>query len=282
MKRGILEFLEQRPKWVLLSLSIGLGLLIGAIDYLVLLDVALSIFYLIPVAIATWFVGYRAGLVVSIFCAAAWFQADATAIQCGADPPLRYWNASVRFGFFLILSYLLSELKQAYRREQQLARLDGLTGANNRRFFMELLDAELARARRYQHPLTLAYLDLDDFKQVNDQLGHSAGDRLLQRVAQVLREGVRSHDSIARLGGDEFAVMLPQISFEQAQLALSRLHQQLQALSQSEHWPVGFSIGAATFLKLPDSVDTLISQTDHLMYGVKREGKNRLRCQQYV
>ncbi|MDJ0706659.1 MAG: GGDEF domain-containing protein [Leptolyngbyaceae cyanobacterium MO_188.B28] len=281
MKRKIIEFLEHWPKWTLLGLSIGMGLLIGAIDFLVRLDIAFSIFYLAPVAIAAWFIGGRMGMMMSLFCTWAWLQADIAAKDYVA-PLLPYWNAIVRLIFFAIVTYLLTALREAYQREQQLARLDSLTGISNRRFFLELLQVELDRARRYQYPLTLAYLDLDDFKAVNDQLGHNAGDRLLQSVAQILTLSVRSHDVAARLGGDEFAILLPQTNDNQARKALTRTYHQLQTLNQSDPYPVGFSIGAITFTTLPTSTDELIAQADQLMYAIKRSGKNRLVCEQSI
>ncbi len=280
MKRSMIEFLERQSKVTLVGLSLGLTFLIGAIDFLVRLDIALSIFYLIPLAIAAWFLGPRMGLFVALCCTLAWFQADIAAKQYDAAL-LPYWNAAVRFGFFAIISSLLASHRQAYSREQQLARVDDLTGLYNRRFFLELLELELERMRRYHQPLTLAYLDLDDFKLVNDNLGHSSGDRLLQTVAQTLKETVRSCDVVTRLGGDEFAILLPQIDSQQAAIALTRTHHQLQKLSQSHGWPIGFSMGAITFNSPPKSIDALIAQADQLMYTVKSSGKNRLACQEY-
>lgn len=281
MKKTLIKVLEAQSKRVHLIISIGCALLIGAIDWLVRLDIALSIFYLFPVAAATWFLGLRAGLLISLLSTILWFQADIAAKDYTLLL-LPYWNAVVRFGFFGIVSYLLSALQEAYDREQKLARIDGLTGIYNRRFFLELLEKEVQRARRHQYPLTLSYLDIDNFKLVNDRYGHTVGDRLLKKVSQALERTVRSHDIIARLGGDEFAVLLPQTSRHQAYTALTRMHNQLKTLSQSNNWPIGFSIGAITFTNPPDSVDFLMTQVDQLMYKVKKSGKNRLECQLYL
>ncbi|MBE9141537.1 GGDEF domain-containing protein [Nodosilinea sp. LEGE 07088] len=120
-----------------------------------------------------------------------------------------------------------------------------------------------------------------DFKLINDQFGHSAGDEVLKAIAQTLKESVRSCDILARLGGDEFVILLPQISYEQAVVALGRTHQQLQLLSQTHGWPVGYSIGVITCVVLPNSIDNLIAQADQLMYTVKSSGKNRLDCREY-
>ncbi|MEB3213240.1 MAG: GGDEF domain-containing protein [Leptolyngbyaceae bacterium] len=281
IKQNILGRLETLPRWLVLSLSVALTLLIGSIDFAIQFDLSLSIFYLIPVAIATWFLNFQAGMGISLLSTVAWLHADAAAKDASFSL-LLYWNAVVRLGFFSLVTYLLAALKEAYSHEQQMARIDGLTGIYNRRFFLELLTIELDRARRYHYPLTLAYIDLDDFKRINDQFGHDAGDSLLRLVAQTLDGAVRSHDFVGRLGGDEFAIVLPQINSPQAIATLSRIHHQLNQLSQSNHWRVGFSIGAMTFTRLPDSVDCLISQADQLMYAVKQTGKNRLECHDYA
>ena len=279
IKRHLIDSLERQSKTVLTGLSLVLVLVIGTIDYVVQIDLAFAIFYLAPIALATWFVGYRTGLLITILCTLIWFRADIAAKQYDIAL-LPYWNAAVRFGFFSITGYLLATLREAYHREQQLARVDSLTGLYNRRFFLELLQLEVERTRRYNHSLTLAYLDLDDFKLVNDKLGHGTGDQLLQAVAQGLKDSVRSCDIVARLGGDEFAIVLPEITYQQAQIALCRTHQQLQLLSQSHSWPIGFSMGAITFTVSPKSTDILIAQADQLMYSVKDSGKNRLECRE--
>jgi diguanylate cyclase (GGDEF)-like protein len=111
-------------------------------------------------------------------------------------------------GMFLVVVVVLSSLRGAWEREKIHARTDSLTGVSNARAFFEVAAVELARARRYQRPFTIAYLDLDNFKQVNDRFGHEVGDDLLQIVARTLREGSRASDFVARMGGDEFVVLL--------------------------------------------------------------------------
>lgn len=263
------------------GLSGALLLIIWTVDSLVRVDVSLSIFYLLPISIMTWFMGERVGILMSLLCTLAWLQVDITTKQYDVLI-LPFWNAVVRLGFFAITSYLLASLREAYQREQSLARIDGLTGVYNRRYFLELLQLELRRNSRTPSPLTLAYLDLDNFKLVNDKFGHSAGDDILRAVARCLRETLRCGDLVGRIGGDEFAILLPQMQYQQAKTALMRVHQQLQLLSQSQGWPVGFSIGAITFVTPPDSVDMLIAQSDQLMYLVKGSGKNRVEMREYA
>ena len=103
-------------------------------------------------------------------------------------------------GVFLIVIFILSEAKHLFRRERELSREDFLTGLLNSRAFAEKLTSEITRVRRYRHQITIAYIDLDNFKQVNDRYGHHAGDLLLCAVANVLRGSVREVDAVARLG----------------------------------------------------------------------------------
>jgi diguanylate cyclase (GGDEF)-like protein len=119
--------------------------------------------------------------------------------------------------------FLLLKLKSAYERERTLSRIDPLTGLANRRFFLELTQIELDWCRRHQSPLTIAYVDIDNFKTVNDTLGHQTGDRLLSEVSKTLKENVRSIDIAARPGGDEFVIMFPELESSKAQDVLNRL-----------------------------------------------------------
>ena len=154
------------------------------------------------------------------------------------------------------------------------ARRDGLTGARNARAFYEVAEAEIARARRYTHPFSVAYLDLDDFKLVNDRLGHLAGDAVLRSVARALSGVVRSSDVVARLGGDEFVVLLPEASAAPARLATEKLRGALAEVVPAHGWRMTASIGVATFLVPPESVDELLAAVDRLMYRAKQAGKN--------
>jgi diguanylate cyclase (GGDEF)-like protein len=130
--------------------------------------------------------------------------------------------------------------------------------------------------------MTLAYIDLDGFKKVNDQLGHNVGDEVLRIAAKTLRAGVRRPDTVARLGGDEFALLLPQTDVAGAQTFLPRLREELLAAMRRNGWPVTFSIGALTCPTAPASLAEVVSEADELMYDVKRAGKNAIRYGVYA
>ncbi len=169
-----------------------------------------------------------------------------------------------------------AQLNEVLQREKELARTDVLTGLANRRAFYESLQVERSRAARYRRPITLACLDLDNFKRVNDTLGHSVGDELLARVADVLRQTLRLTDTVGRLGGDEFALLLPETDAPSAEALLEKLRGVLRRAMEARKWPVTFSIGAATFLESPPSIEHMIQTADELMYAVKKSGKNRI------
>ena len=169
---------------------------------------------------------------------------------------------------------ILSE--QLYQQEKRLSRLDPLTGLANRRAFYEGAELERQRAVRYGRNLSMAYIDLDNFKQVNDNFGHKAGDQLLVTVAIILRSDLRPSDLAARLGGDEFAVVLPETDELGARRATSKLHVLLTQAMQDNDWPVTFSMGVVTFNSIPETVEQMVHKADELMYTVKHGGKNRI------
>jgi diguanylate cyclase (GGDEF)-like protein/PAS domain S-box-containing protein len=169
-----------------------------------------------------------------------------------------------------------TQLNLVLQREKELARTDMLTGLANRRAFYEALQIERARSARYGRPVTLVYLDLDNFKRVNDTLGHAVGDELLACVADLLRRTLRASDTVGRLGGDEFAVLLPETNAQAAEVLLQKLSSVLADTMRAKQWPVTFSMGAAAFLDNPASVEEMIRTADELMYSVKKSGKNRI------
>jgi diguanylate cyclase (GGDEF)-like protein len=171
----------------------------------------------------------------------------------------------------------ITEIRSAMEREKELARTDPLTGAMNSRAFGELATAELHRARRYERPFTLAYVDIDDFKAVNDRFGHSTGDTLLRLVAETMKHNSRAVDVVARVGGDEFVVLLPETGPGPAQVVSRKLQERLLGVVQQNGWPATFSIGAITFISPPATVDEMLRLADRLMYSAKKSGKNQIR-----
>lgn len=187
----------------------------------------------------------------------------------------------MRLGVFLLVSALLEQLRRVLARETRLAREDSLTGLPNRRMFYAESARALAQARRQEEPCTVLFLDLDRFKEVNDQHGHQAGDALLQEVAEVLRQGSRASDVVGRLGGDEFAMLLPGMTAEAAAVHAERLRERLREQMAGRGWPVGVSIGVASFRYPPADVDAVVNRADALMYEAKRAGRDTIRHERY-
>jgi diguanylate cyclase len=170
------------------------------------------------------------------------------------------------------------KLKEAYRRIEQLAELDELTGAYNRRCIMRMLDEEIARARRSGLPCSVALIDLDWFKRINDAYGHPIGDEVLRTFAITMFANIRSVDRFGRYGGEEFLLILPELSEHAATRALERLRVIIAELDWSAFSPgmkVTISAGIAT-LRPNEGPDTLLARADNVLYAAKARGRNRI------
>ncbi len=172
----------------------------------------------------------------------------------------------------------IRQLEQELTQVSELVREDQLTGALNRRGMDAAFEREATRADRSQSPLCLALLDIDNFKRLNDTLGHYAGDKALIHLSNVIKESLRPSDSVARYGGEEFIILLPDISVEEAAATVERLQRELTKrffLHENERILVTFSAGVA--LRAPqESQEDLIGRADKAMYQAKRTGKNRV------
>jgi diguanylate cyclase (GGDEF)-like protein/PAS domain S-box-containing protein len=171
------------------------------------------------------------------------------------------------------------KLQAALEVEKNNSRVDFLTNIPNRRTFHEALESEGQRSRRYRRPMTLAYIDVDNFKSVNDICGHAAGDDLLKLVASTIQTAIRSTDTVARLGGDEFVLLLPDSGSKAAAIVAAKLRALLQQAVKGHSLPVSFSVGVVTFMTPLESVDDMIKRADELMYKVKRSGKGAVVCE---
>ena len=248
---------------------------VGIGDYVTGNELSFSLFYLIPIVLVTWFSGRNLGLAICVIAAITWFIADALVGQSYSQPIIRYWNAAVRLGFFVMVTLLLPALK-ALDREKEIARVDHLTGTANRRHFFEVAQTELDRSQRFKRPFTIVYIDLDGLKTVNDQSGHQTGDKLLCAVVNRAKSSLRRTDLMARLGGDEFILLLPEIGQDAARMTVPKIQSILQDEMRRNDWPVTFSIGALTYRDGPITADELIRRADDLMYSVKKSGKNAI------
>jgi len=260
-----------------LLINVVCTLILGVLDFLLGPELSFSVFYIIPITLAAWYGGKTAGLIVAATSAAVWFSADLAASSQYSTLLIPLWNTMVRLAFFIIILKLLLLVREKLLLEESLADTDPLTGLANRRYFHEQLEHEYARVHRYPQAFTIAYLDLDNFKYINDTMGHNVGDELLQNVAKTLVENIRNTDFSARLGGDEFAVLFPALDTSSALPVLMKIQQELLLSMKEKAWPVTFSIGAVTFSKVMASSRDMIKKVDDLMYDVKKTGKNNIR-----
>lgn len=277
---SILGLIDRWPRPVLLATGGAMLLVLALLDLATGTGLSFSIFYLLPVAMLAWFGGRVPGLTAAVVSAGAWAVIEFPTSE-GLTGPMA-WNIGTRLVMFILVSLLLTRLREGMARETSLARTDYLTGAANARAFHEIAEAELERMRRYNRPFTIAYMDVDDFKQINDRLGHSVGNDLLRTVVDTVRESCRATDTVARLGGDEFAILLPETAHLAARDVLGKIHGRLMSEMQRCEWPVSFSIGVLTCLDPPRSVNSMVRFADELMYSIKLRGKNGIRYQNLV
>ena len=172
----------------------------------------------------------------------------------------------------------LVRLQQSLDHVSQQARHDSLTGSLNRKGLDEVMGREISRSRRAENPLCVALLDVDNFKQINDRLGHATGDAALVHLAEVVRTVMRPQDMLARYGGEEFVIVLPDTGLAAGVEAMQRLQRELTKnffLKDNEKLLITFSAGVAQMAASEDSQDT-INRADQAMYLAKRQGKNRV------
>ena len=172
-----------------------------------------------------------------------------------------------------------ADLREANHVLERLASSDSLTELDNRRCFFEKAGAEVERARRYGHRLSLQMLDIDHFKTINDRYGHVAGDRVLIALAEILRANLRHSDVAARIGGEEFAILLPETSLDDALAHAERIRQsatRLSVMNGTVSLSLTVSIGVAELGAGDSSIESVLMRADSCLYRAKQEGRNRV------
>jgi diguanylate cyclase (GGDEF)-like protein len=167
-------------------------------------------------------------------------------------------------------------LKRQGQQLEDAATHDPLTGVANRRSFYQAADMEFKRCRRYASIFTFVYMDIDNFRLVNNLYGQNTGDDLLKQVAIAIQRNTRDIDTVGRLGADEFAVLLPQTSGGGAKQMSTRIQELLTEIVVSHRWPISFSIVVVTFFQPPPSTREMMERADKLMHSIKKSGKNSI------
>jgi diguanylate cyclase (GGDEF)-like protein len=272
------EATDGGPAWrrtvVLASGLLGV-VAIGAFDYASGTELRVYPLYYGPIGLLAWHAGRLGAVAGALLCAASWLFFNTLAGMLFSSPAIVVANTGLNGVSFLFVGLLIAELRRTLKGAQALSRTDSLTLLRNPRAFFEDSAPLLALCRRTKRPLTVAYLDLDNFKSINDTLGHQAGDALLRAVAGAIRSAVRPSDVCARFGGDEFVVLFPELGADSAAIALERVLDAVR-LAAANNSGVTASIGAVTFLAPPSQLDSLIKQADAALYEAKAGGRNRV------
>ena len=261
--------------------AVLLLLAVAYVDYATGTELRVFPLYFVPVLAVSLRLGRWPGLGTAAACAAAWELSNHMAGMRGSRPSIGVANLLLMVIAFGAIALLGAAQRDWLLRERAVSRTDSLTGLLNGRGFYEAAAVELARSARYRHPLTLAYVDLDDFKVTNDRFGHARGDAVLVAVARALRRACRSTDLVGRLGGDEFAVLFPETGRDAAEAALVKLRSRVQEAASQDGPPLTASVGSVSFAKPPAEVEVLVHEADRAMYAAKAGGKDSLRCVSY-
>ena len=262
-------------------------LAVGWADYLTGPDIGFSLFYLLPIAVAAWYAGRWFGVAAALTAATCWQLADLGWTESLA---ISMWNGLTRLAIYVVTAWLIARvradreqlrnlnatLENALEREGALARIDPTTRLANSRAFLEHLRSDLAKFAQAHCDATLLFLDLDDFKSVNDQYGHGAGDEALSRIAAGLRRHLRGADMAARVGGDEFVVLLWHPDDEDTARQQAAIEATVAEVARD--YPLaelGVSIGIARISDTLRDPEDLIRAADRAMYEVKSRRKSR-------
>lgn len=236
---------------------------------------------LLPVIVIAWIEGKRSGLIMAIVGAAMWLVGDLASEREFGVEWIPWANAMTRLITYGVAVLLVARIRLQFDREHKNATHDSLTGLQNRRAFLDAGAAEVDRAKRYAHPLAVVFLDLDDFKQLNDNEGHDAGDAALRATAKALLRALRTSDRVARIGGDEFAVLLPEAGYEAAVDAGRKIFVAVNAALDAFP-PARISIGVAWFGQADRVFPAMLKAADGLMYEVKESGKHNMRSRAFT
>lgn len=281
---------SKKEKLITSAGVVGLIGLLGWFDLVTGPDIGFSLFYILPISLVAWHVGRAVAWSAALSATIAWFI---------AENPWRsqsMWWEFVWDGFTLMVIYTFvatsvssmrrdrrtiqmanEKLKELLETTEALARTDSLTGVANFRAFEEALKHESMRARRVNSSMCLAYIDLDNFKRVNDLYGHSRGDQVLSDVAKSIKAALRETDFVARLGGDEFGVILIDADPSHAEVLGSRIVDKVKELNENlAGVELGASVGIVHLQTPPDDLDLMVTLADSAMYAAKTAGKGRV------
>ena len=273
---------ESRPfkacinKFFLIFLYLFLGIF-NFIDVTSGADLSLSSLNILLIIMVSWKYGKDTAMFFTIVAASMEFILHIFKNSPSDSMSSNILNLAITSTLYIFICNILCDYKKKFLKEKNLSRKDFLTGIANRCHFLEFSNVELARSTRYNRPISVVYIDCDNFKHVNDKYGHKVGDKVLVTVAAILKQNTRLTDVVARLGGDEFALLLPETSADQSKIVMQKIQKNLLNAMKLKKFPVTFSIGIATFATPPKSITEMLNHADKLMYEVKKSTKNGIK-----
>jgi diguanylate cyclase (GGDEF)-like protein len=251
-------------------------LLIFIFDWVTPHDIRLHMLYIFPMVLIVLHCERNIDIIAGVAMATA-FQL-ATFVEHGYSLAPFATDLVVALASSSLSILLAKSFRKTYLEAVNLSITDWLTGLHNRRSFESIADLEIERQKRYGGVFSLAMIDLDGFKLLNDSRGHQVGDSALQLVAKVLKENTRHSDITARLGGDEFSILMPNTSRNDCNLLCQQLSSRLANQMVEMGLPITASIGCASFDRSPESTTAALAQADKAMYEAKAGGKNCVVC----
>lgn len=257
----------RRRRILLTAILLTIVVVMGYADYITGPDVGFSLFYLAPIVAGSWYGGRRVSVVIALTAATCWFLAD---YLVRVSLPISLWNGLTRLVIYVGQGLLVGTLREDRRREAGLARTDSVTQLPNSRSFRETLEVAIGDGAS----VGVLYIDLDNFKRVNDLFGHAAGDEVLRQTAVALRRAVRSTDFVARVGGDEFAIVMHEADSESGGSTARRIIESVARIGDDY---AGTGLGASVGIAISDrgdiSAEGLIRPADDAMFEAKQRQK---------
>jgi diguanylate cyclase (GGDEF)-like protein len=260
--------------FLLVGASVWIGLT-GVLDYASGVEIRIFPLYFLPICLVGWRLGYVLTLFTAWLSAAVWLVSNFEAGMQYSSLAVWVLNTTTQAVSFSVVGALTVFSRRAYWLAEARSRVDALTGLLNGAAFAEQTDRLAAFCLRHQRPLTITYIDIDNFKLVNDGFGHAEGDRVLAELGATMRETARETDLVARLGGDEFAIALAETDEAGAHIALTRLREALTRVFAGRPYSVTLSIGATVSTGTHAPTAQLLRRADALLYQAKAQGKDR-------